>query len=379
MSIEKAKIALVFDWMTNPGGAEKVNYQLHRMFPEAPIFTSIYNKEKLKEFNKADIKTSFIQNLPFAKDKHQLYLSLMPHAYENFDLSKFDIVISSSHACAKGIITKPETLHICYCHTPMRYAWDNWHKYFEEYKMNRILKGIAKNRIHKLRIWDKLSADRVDHFIANSTITRNRIRKYYNKDASIIHPMINVSDYKISKNTRGYYLAVGRLTPYKKFNLIVETFNDLGLPLKIVGTGIMEEELELKAKRNIEFLGYVDKDTLRKLYSESEALIFPQVEDFGITPLESMASGRPVIAFNQGGALDTVVDKKSGILFKTQSKIALKKAINKYINEKKIFDPINIRASVLKFDKKVFEKKITKIIEDKWTKHNNIMLPKQKE
>ena len=373
MSIEKAKIALVFDWMTNPGGAEKVNYTLHQMFPEAPIFTSIYNKEKLKEFKGANVKTSFIQNLPFAKNKHQLYLGLMPYAYENFDLSDFDIVISSSHACAKGIITKPETLHFCYCHTPMRYAWDNWHKYFEEYKMNRVFKGIAKKRIHKIRMWDRISADRVDHFIANSTITQRRINKYYNRTSTVIHPMIETSKYKIAKENKGYFLAVGRLTPYKKFDLIVEAFNDLGLPLKIVGTGVMETELEEKAKKNIEFLGYVDDETLRKIYSESEALIFPQLEDFGITPLESMASGRPVIAFNQGGALDTVVDGETGVLFKKQNKRSLKKAVENYLAMKDKFDPVNIRAHVLKFDKKVFEKILIKYIKDKWNKHKKTM------
>jgi len=373
MSIEKAKIALVFDWMTNPGGAEKVNYTLHQMFPNAPIFTSVFNKEKLKEFKKANIQTSFIQNLPFSKDKHQIYLGLMPYAYENFDLSDFDIVISSSHACAKGVITKPETLHICYCHTPMRYAWDNWHKYFEEYKMNRIFKGIAKKRIHKIRIWDRISADRVDHFIANSTTTQRRISKYYNRSSVIIHPMIEADKYKISKDTKNYFLAVGRLTPYKKFDLIVDTFNDLGLPLKIVGTGIMETELEEKAKENIEFLGFVNDETLSKLYSESEALIFPQLEDFGITPLESMASGRPVIAFNQGGALDTVVDGETGILFKKQNKRALKKAVETYLERKNKFNPVDTRAKVLKFDKKVFEKLLMKFIEDKWNKHKKTM------
>ncbi len=373
MSIEKVKIALVFDWMTTPGGAEKVNYTLHQMFPNATIFTSIYNKEKLKEFKKAKIKTSFIQNLPFAKEKHQIYLGLMPHAYESFDLSEFDIVISSSHACAKGIITKPETLHICYCHTPMRYAWDNWHQYFKEYKMNRVFKGIAKKRIHKIRMWDRLSADRVDHFIANSTTTQRRISKYYNASSTVIHPMIETNKYKIAPETKGYFLAVGRLTPYKKFDLIVDTFNELGLPLKIVGTGIMERELEEKAKENIEFLGFVNEEDLIKLYSEAEALVFPQLEDFGITPLESMASGRPVIAFNQGGALETVIDKETGILFKKQNKRALKKAVETYLNTKKKFNPVDIRAKVLKFDKKVFEKILMKFIKDKWKKHEKTM------
>jgi len=258
MSLMKAKVALVFDWMTTNGGAEKVNIVLHEMFPEAPIFTSVYNPEKLKGFEDADVYTSFIQNLPFAKTKHQYYLGLMPSAYELFDLSEYDIVISSSHACAKGVITKPETLHVCYCHTPMRYAWDNWHTYIREYKINPLLKRFAKRRMHKLRMWDRLSAERVDHFIANSSTTKRRIEKYYRKHAAVIPPMINASKYKISE-PKGYFLAVGRLTPYKKFDLIVEAFNELKLPLKIVGTGIMKDYLRKNADQNIEFLGFVDE------------------------------------------------------------------------------------------------------------------------
>ncbi|MDD3862047.1 MAG: glycosyltransferase, partial [Candidatus Gracilibacteria bacterium] len=308
MNLSRAKIALVFDWTTVQGGAEKVNLFIHKMFPKAPIFTSIYNPKKVKGFEKADIKTSFIQKLPFAKTKHQLYLSLMPYAYELFDLSQFDIVISSSHACSKGVITKPGTLHICYCHTPMRYAWDNWQSYISEYKMNPIVKTIGKDHIHKLRIWDRLSAERVDKYIANSNTTQKRIKKYYGKNSEVIFPMIKHSDYKIAKKRKGYFLAVGRLAPYKKFDLIIDAFNRLGLPLKVVGTGIMEKELIAKSADNIEFMGYVPDEDLKTLYSECEAFIFPQIEDFGITPLEAMASGRPVIAMGEGGSLDTIIE-----------------------------------------------------------------------
>jgi glycosyltransferase involved in cell wall biosynthesis len=366
MSLTKANIALVFDWMTTQGGAEKVNLQLHKMFPDAPIFTSIFNYKKFKGFEKAAIKTSFIQNMPFAKSKHQLYLSLMPNAYEMFDLSNFDIVISSSHSCAKGIITKPETLHICYCHSPMRYAWDNWHTYIKEYKMNPILKAIGKRRMHSLRMWDRLSAERVDHFIANSNTTKERIKKYYNKESTVIHPMISASKYKISKETKGYFLAVGRLIPYKKFDLIIETFNKIGLPLKIIGTGNMENELKKNAKGNIEFLGYIPEKELINLYSECEALIFPQLEDFGITPLEAMASGRPVIAFKEGGAFDTIENGKTGILFKKQTSPHLIEAIEKYQKEKKSFKPEIIKKHAENFDKKEFKTKLTNYIKEKW-------------
>ncbi len=370
MNLSEAKIALVFDWMTNQGGAEKVNHVLHEMFPEAPIFTSIYNSKKLKGFEKAKIHTSFIQNLPLAKRKHQIYLGMMPYAYELFDLSEFDIVISSSHACAKGVITKPETMHICYCHTPMRYAWDNWHSYINEYKMNPILKSFGKKRIHKLRIWDRLSAERVDHFIANSNTTKKRISKYYRKDSHVIYPMIKASDYKIAKETKPYYLAVGRLTPYKKFDLTIEAFNKLGLPLKIVGTGVSKKELKQKAKDNIEFLGFVSDAELHKLYSECEALIFPQIEDFGITPLEAMASGRPVIAYKKGGALDTIVENETGVFFKEQNTKSLTEAVQRFQGKK--FDPQKIREHARKFDKKKFQRQMMEYIKNKWREHSGL-------
>ena len=374
MNLVEAKIALVFDWMTNTGGAEKVNLMLHKMFPNAPIFASIFNTENVKGFEKAAIETSFIQHLPFAKEHHQWYLGLMPYAYELFDLSSFDIVISSSHSCAKGSITKPETMHICYCHTPMRYAWDDWHSYIREYKMNPILKHFAKKRLHSLRIWDRLSSDRVDFFIANSGTTQKRIEKYYKKQSEIIYPMIRIKNYEIAKKTKGYFLAVGRLTPYKKFDLIVETFNKLNLPLKIVGTGIMENDLKKQAKGHIEFLGHVSDKELRTLYSECEALIFPQIEDFGITAIEAMACGRPVIALSQGGALDSVVEGKTGIFFAKQTPLHLKAAIEKYLEEKREFNPEKIREHAKQFDKSAFQKNFMKSLREKWDTWQKTMM-----
>ncbi len=366
MNLSKAKIALVFDWLTNPGGAERVNLVLHKLFPDAPIFTSIYNPQALPEFQNTEIHTSFINKLPFAKTKHQLYLSMMPYAFESFDLSNYDIVISSSHSCAKGIITKVETMHACYCHTPMRYAWDNWQQYIDEYKWPQFLKKMAKKRMHKIRLWDRLSAERVDHFIANSQTSQKRIQKYYNKESKIIHPMIELDQFELSTKSKGFFLAVGRLTPYKKFDLIVDTFNKLGLPLKIAGSGMMEKELRAKAKSNIEILGFVDEEKLKELYRDCEALIFPQLEDFGITPLEAMASGKPVIAYKKGGALDSISEDQTGVFFEKQSISSLSKAIQKYQEEKSNFKASEIRKHAQKFERENFEAEIKKFLQEKW-------------
>lgn len=361
------KLAIVCDWLTNFGGAEKVILALHELFPNAPIYTSVYNKGKMRGFEDADIRTSYLQNFPFAKNRHQLYLPFLPGVFEKFDLSGYDIVISSSHSCAKGVITKPETLHVSYCHTPMRYAWEDSHNYLNEYATSSFVKSIAKIYMHRLRIWDRLSADRVDNFIANSHYVQKRIYKYYRKPSTVIHPFVDVKNFEVSAVKEKYFLAVGRLTPYKKFELIVETFNQLGLPLKIAGTGVSMKTLKNMAKDNIEFLDHVSDDELKKLYSKARALIFPQVEDFGITPLEAMASGCPVIAYGKGGAMETVLDRKTGLFFHSQSVESLRHAIYQFqeIN----FKYQNIRKHAQKFDRDIFNGKILDFITEKWHHH----------
>ena len=363
MDLKDKKIALVFDWLTTAGGAERVNLELHHIFPEADIFTSINNPKKVKGFAAAKIKTSFIQNLPFAKTKHQLYLNLMPYAYESFDLSDYDIVISSSHSCAKGVITKPETIHICYCHNPMRYAWDDWQNYISRYQINPIIKKLASFFIHKIRIWDRQSADRVDHFIANSTIVRDRIQKYYRRNSEVINPSIDTEKFKeYSKSSNNYYLIVSRLTASKKVDLAVKTFNKNGKKLKIVGTGVDGKKLREIAKENIEFLGFIPDSQLPEIYANAKALIFPQLEDFGITPLEAMATGTPVIAYGKGGALDSVTTK-TGLFFEQQSVEGLNDAIEKFEKTKiKAEDCINQAG---KFDKKIFKQNLLRFIESK--------------
>jgi glycosyltransferase involved in cell wall biosynthesis len=366
MKIENAKVAIVCDWLTNFAGAERVILKLHKMFPNAPIYTSVFNAKKMPMFKNAVIYTSFLQNFPKAKEKHQWYLKFYPLVFEQFDLSAYDIVISSCHSCSKGIITKPETMHISYCHSPMRYAWDNCHEYLRTYKVPWIIKKFATGMMHKIRMWDRLAADRVDHFVTNSNYVAKRIKKYYKRDAKVIYPMVNTKDYYISKAPKKYYLAVGRFTPYKKFDLIVDTFNELPYKLKIVGTGVQEKELKKKAKKNIEFLGYVSENQLKDLYANAKALIFPQIEDFGITPLEAMASGRPVIAFKAGGALETIKENETGIFFEEQNVLSLKGAILKY--EKSTWDSKKIRSHARNFDEQIFEKNFKKYLKEQWRK-----------
>lgn len=373
MSLNNLNIAIVCDWLTSPGGAEKVIMALHEIFPNAPLYTSMYNPDVVKGFDDAIIHTSYLQNFPLAKKHHQWFLPFFPHIFEKIDLSAYDVVISSSHSCSKGIITKPQTLHISYCHSPMRYAWDGGHKYVKEYSMNNIIKKLGSSYIHNLRMWDRLTADRVDYFVANSHLVQQRIQKYYRRPSTIIHPFVDIEKFHLSNEKKGdFFLAAGRLTPYKRFDLIIEACNKLKLPLKIVGQGVAMKELKAMAGETIEFLGYVDDKTLENLFQTAQALIFPQIEDFGITPLEAMASGCPVIAYKKGGSTETVIEGKSGTFFEAQTAESLIKAIEKF--QKMSFDPHEIRRQSLEYDKENFKKKILGFVEEKWNNWQKEMI-----
>ena len=288
------KIALVHEWLTNYAGSERCIHALKEVFPSAPLYTSIYNEKKMPEvFKSYDIRTSFLQILPMAKNKHQAYLPLMPLAFENFDFSEFDVVISSCHACAKGIITKPETLHISYLYTPLRYIWSHYQEYKNYGKFAFLKKILLPIPFSYMRLWDKSAIDRVDVLVSDCKYVAARTEKYYRRKSHIIYPPVNTSVYNVSKNpSRSFYLMVGRLVPYKRFDLAIKAFNNLGLPLKIVGTGSEYSKLKAMAKKNIEFLGYLPDHEISELYSNCEAFIFPGEEDFGITPLEAQAAGR---------------------------------------------------------------------------------------
>lgn len=371
------KVALVHDYLNQYGGAEKVLEAFMEIYPDAPIYTLIYDPASFKKcgvnpFSKKKIHTSFLQKVPLAKSKHRLFPLLMPIAIEQFDLSDYDVVLSDSASFAKGVITKPDTLHICYCHTPPRYAWDDSHKYIEEFSLPGVVKTLIPFFMNYIRIWDKEAALRVDRFICNSHFVAQRIKKYYNKKARVIHPPVDtkclIPDVKHGIKKR-YFLMVGRLLAYKRFDIAIRAFNKSGKSLKIIGDGPERKKLEKIAKKNIEFLGELYSEELKKYYQNCQALIFPQEEDFGIVALEAMACGKPVIAYRGGGVLESIREGETGLFFDEQTSEALIKAVKKF--RSKNFNSQKIRKHALKFSKEKFKKKIKNLVEKSYHDYRN--------
>ncbi|MEK7583027.1 MAG: glycosyltransferase [Patescibacteria group bacterium] len=358
------KIALVHDYLTQYGGGERVLQALCEMFPDAPIYTLVYDEKATgRVFAGRTIKTSFLQRLPFTKRYHRMFPLLMPMAIEQFDFSEFDIVLSISASFAKGIITKPATRHINYCLTPTRFLWDDSHRYIKESYSLWPVRKLLPFLVSYLRVWDKEAAYRVDEYIGISEFVRRRIKKYYERESVLIYPPVDVSKYHIDPDASvgaGYFLMVGRLVSYKKFDLAVKAFSAMELPLKIVGDGPERPKLQRMAGKNIEFLGLVSDYRMPELYSRAQAVIFPQEEDFGLVPLEAMASGRPVIAYRAGGALETIEEGVTGIFFDQQTEIDLSLAVGKF--QQTIFDPHKIREHAMKFDINIFKEKIRGIL-----------------
>ncbi|MFA5076066.1 MAG: glycosyltransferase [Patescibacteria group bacterium] len=356
------KVALVHDHLVQDGGAERVLKIFQDIFPNAPIYTLLYNAKTMgNDFRQKDIRTSFIQDLPWGLKKYQWYLPLMPMATERHDLTGYDLVISSASAMAKGVITHPNTLHICYCHTPTRYLWTDTHSYIKELNVNRVLKRIIPLFLTRLRKWDRLAADRVDYYVANSKNVAKRIYKYYRRQSEVIYPPVEIDKFYIADQLNHYYLAGGRLVPYKRFDMVVQAFNKLGIPLKIFGTGPEEAKLKKMAKPHIEFLGRVSPKQLAELYAHALAYIHPQEEDFGITSVEAMASGRPVIAYPVGGALETVIPGVTGEFFDEQTWESLGDAVIRFKPES--YDPQTIRQHATKFGVDEFKNRIMDYIE----------------
>jgi len=355
------KVAIIHDHLLQLGGGEKVTEALARIFPEAPIFTLLYDEARMgKMFPKDRVRPSFIQKFPFSKTKYQWYLPFMPSATENYDLRSFDLVISSSSAFAKGVIIHPGTRHICYCHTPTRYLWSDSTSYVQSLPRNRLVKLALQPLLSHLRVYDRLSADRVHNFIANSKFVADRIKTYYQRNSEVIPPPIEIEKYSPTTGAKTYYLTGGRLVSYKRFDLTVQAFSAIGIPLKIFGVGPELKKLRAMAKSNIEFVGHVDDSAKAELYRNAIAFIHPQVEDFGITAVESMASGRPVIAYGVGGAAETVIPGVTGEWLEEQTWECLANTIIHFKPE--AYNTNVIRKHAEEFGLEKFREKILKIV-----------------
>lgn len=360
------KVALVHEHLTQDGGAERVVHVLQEIFPQAPLYTLIYDRNRAhSSFRGRDIRPSFLQRFPFAIRHYQWYLTMMPTAVESYELEQYDVVISSSSAFAKGIITRPETLHICYLHSPTRYLWSDTHRYVQELSYNAVIKKLLPHVLNRIRVWDQAAADRVDAFIANSKIVQQRISKYYRRTSTVIYPPVDISHFSKSANVGNYYLTGGRLVAYKRFDIAVRAFNKLGVPLKIFGTGPELRRLSAMARKNIELLGRVSDADLPELYRNAIAFLNPQEEDFGITTIEAMASGRPVIAYRAGGALETVIPGETGVFFDDQMWESLADTVIRLKPEQ--FNPDVIVAHAHEFSTEHFKQRMEHYIHEQYT------------
>lgn len=362
------RIALVHDYLVQDGGAERVLRAFQETWPDAPTFTLLYASEKMDPlFMSRDIRTSFLQRLPFATRAYKWLMPLMPAATESYDLSGYGVVLSTTSAFAKGVLTRPETLHVCYCHTPTRYLWSDAHDYLQSAGIPGLLHAPARSMLSSIRTWDRLAADRVDRFIANSDTVRARIAKYYRRESDIINPPVDVSAFRLGRGEGGYYLAGGRLVGYKRFDIIVQAFNRLGLPLKVFGDGPEAAKLRRMAGRNITFLGRVSEQEKAALYAGAIAYLNPQEEDFGITAIEAMASGRPVIAYRRGGAIETVVEGVTGTFIDRQDWESLYDAVLRFDHSD--YHPETIREHARHFDGETFKSRIRHYVEDAFARH----------
>ncbi len=364
------KIALVHDYLVQGGGAERVLKAFADTFPEAPIYTLLHDRELMKgAFDDHTIITSSLQRLPFARRRHRNFPMLMPSAIEEFDFSLYDVVLSDSSSFAKGIVTPPGTLHISYVHTPMRYAWDDCQKYTSDFGLPQLIEKTVPFLMNPIRLWDFASAQRVDEYLANSQFVAKRIKKYYRKNAKVINPPVDIKSFQPESPVKkeDYYLMVGRLIAYKKHDIAIEAFNELGLPLKIIGRGPELKALKSKAKDNIEFLERVDDNKLADYYTKCKAFIFPQEEDFGIVAIEALASGSPLIAFHGGDIAEHMEEGKQGTFFHEQTSQALIQAIKDF--QKMSFDPLKISHSVDSFDIKSFKRTIKSHVEQSVAAH----------
>lgn len=326
------RLAIVADWLVTFGGAEHVLADIAELYPDAPLYTTVYRKGQIGPLDRRDIRTTGLQRLYGLTRNHQVLLPLMPRAVEGIDLTGFDVILTSSHAVAKGIIPPAGAVHVCYCHTPVRYAWEMENEYIRDFRVPGILQKTVRRQLKRLRRWDMTTAKRVDVFLANSATTQERIRRIYGRESTVVPPPVadRFFDQNVAEHAGTYFLAVGRFVPYKRFDLLIEAANRTGIELKVAGDGQDAPRLRAMAGPTVEFLGRVPDDDLPALYAGARALLFPQVEDAGIVLREALACGTPCIALREGGALDAVREGISGTLFNSQTTDALLDAIRRF-------------------------------------------------
>lgn len=370
------KIAVVCDWLVTYAGAERVLEQILKLYPQADLFCLVdFLEEKDRGFlqGKKPV-TSFLQNMPKVKTYYRRYLPLMPLAIEQLDVSSYDLVISSSHCVAKGVITGPDQVHISYVHSPMRYAWDLQHQYLKETKLDKGIKSyIARAILHYMRLWDQRTANGVDHYIANSKFIARRIKKIYGKEAEVIYPPVDVDAFEYCEEKEDYYLTASRLVPYKKVKLIVEAFNEMpDKKLIVIGDGPEQKAVESIARKNIEMMGYQPFTVLKEKMQKAKAFVFAAEEDFGIMPVEAQACGTPVIAYGKGGALETVQglneENPTGIFFEDQTIESLISAVKTYEKEKKSIQTLRCRKQAEKFCIEKFKSDLRQYVNRKMKK-----------
>jgi len=363
------KVALVHEWFVDYSGSEKVLEQILNVFPQADLFGQVdFLPENLRFYTQnKSITTSFVQKLPFAKKKYRNYLPLMPLAVEQFNVSQYDIVISNSHAVSKGVISNNNQLHFCYCHSPIRYAWDLYHEYLKNSNLDRGLKGlIAKMILHYLRQWDLSTINRIDFFIANSEYIKKRIKKIYKREAKVIYPPVDTHKFQLMTQKEDYYLTASRLVPYKRIDFIVEAFNQMpDKRLVVIGDGPEFQKIKLKAGNNIDLLGFQSFEILHKYMQKAKAFIFAADEDFGIIPVEAQACGTPVIALRRGGVIETVREHETGLFFEGLEIEQLIEKVQLHHKMKKDFDPYKIRQHSLRFSKDRFVKEFQEFVYEK--------------
>jgi glycosyltransferase involved in cell wall biosynthesis len=350
----KRRVAIVHYWLVGMRGGERVLERLLRLFPEADIFTHVYDPAAVSALIRSHrVTTSFIQKLPGATRHYQKYLPLMPMALEQFDLRGYDLVISSEAGPAKGVIAAPDALHLCYCHSPMRYLWDHYHDYAAS--SGRAARIVMPWAFHRMRQWDVSSAARVDRFIANSSFIQRRIQRVWARSSAVVHPPVDVSLYQPTRDVGAHYLWVGQMTAYKRADITVDAFNRLGLPLLMIGTGEQEAQLRRRAGPNIRIVSRLPFDQLRAAYAQCRALIFTAEEDFGIVPVEAMAAGRPVLAYAGGGTRDSVVPGTTGLLFSPQTADGLIDGVAAMEEWLPDFDPAAAIAQARRFSPEAFD------------------------